>query len=280
MSTRWWSRLGTVLVDGIVRLLAALELPATVGPFAVDSDEGPTSERRRRAGLRPTAVVDLAYRLADPLAETLADRRIRPNHVTALALVVALLTGLALAGGYTVAGLVLLGVTGTCDLLDGYLARKLDRQSPAGAFFDSFADRIAEGFILGGLAYAGGGGLLTWLAIWALVASLAISYARARGEGLGVDGTVGLMQRPERIAVIMATLLVAVLVGAWPTLDSPQLVVRVTAIGIGLLAVLASGTAVRRAWSIFAELRAGDRSTGEPETPSASSLEPETDSES
>jgi CDP-diacylglycerol---glycerol-3-phosphate 3-phosphatidyltransferase len=37
----------------------------------------------------------------------------------------------------------------------------------------------------------------------ALVGSLMVSYTRARAEGLGEDCKVGIMERPERIAVIL-----------------------------------------------------------------------------
>lgn len=277
MTAGWWSRLDT-LVGAVLVILAAIGVVTSIGLFAGDTEADPASDRRRQTGLRPPIIVDYVYWLAGPLVERLAARRIRPNHVTAAALGLALLCGLALGAGYMGLGAVLLVVTGGCDLLDGYLARKLDRQSEAGAFFDSFADRIAEAFVLGGLAYFGDGGLLTWLAIWALVASFAISYARARAEGLGGDGTVGWMQRPERFGLLIITVGIAA-VAAWPGADTAQLTVRIVTVGVGLLAVLATGTALRRAWSIFAKLRADDYSASAPDT-SSSPLDPGADSES
>ncbi|MFB6352079.1 MAG: CDP-alcohol phosphatidyltransferase family protein [Bradymonadaceae bacterium] len=274
MSEPWWSRLGTVIC-----LVAAIGLLGAIGLVVGGSETGTDDERRRQVGLRPRTLVDSIYALATPVVDALAARGVRPNHVTATALGLAGLTGLALAADAIAVGAVLLVVTGGCDLLDGHLARKLDRQSPAGAFFDSFADRIAEAFIFGGLAYAGAGAALTWLAVWALVASLAISYARARGEGLGVDGAVGLMQRPERFGLLIVTLGIAALVDIWPAPEAAQFADRVVAGGIGLLAVLATGTAIRRARTIFTELRTDDLSTADPET-SSRSLDPGADSES
>jgi phosphatidylinositol phosphate synthase len=43
------------------------------------------------------------------------------------------------------------------------------------------------------------GALLTFLA---LIGSIMVSYTRARAEGLGIQCTVGLMQRPERVVII------------------------------------------------------------------------------
>lgn len=213
---------------------------------------GPPTDRRRDGSLvLPAVGIDFAYWTIDPLVDRLDRLGFRPNHVTAFSLYVAALTGLVLAAGRPMTGFWLLGLTGLCDLVDGHLARRRQLDSPAGAFFDSFADRVAEAFVFGGLAYWGAGGWLTWLAIWALFASLAVSYARARGESLGAAGAVGLMQRPERMVLLGVTLFAAPLV-AIGLGGSAQLPAT---IGVGLLALLASVTAVRRAHSIFVQLR-------------------------
>jgi CDP-diacylglycerol--glycerol-3-phosphate 3-phosphatidyltransferase len=47
----------------------------------------------------------------------------------------------------------------------------------------------------------------------AIIASLLVSYARARAEGLGIDCKVGLVQRAERIVGLGVP---SVLVGAGP----------------------------------------------------------------
>lgn len=204
---------------------------------------------------RPSGLVEFVYGLVGPLVDRLARRHVRPNHVTAISLVFALGTGMALGTGYVALGTMLLVATGLCDLLDGHLAREAGIDSPAGAFFDSFADRITESFVLGGLAYFGAGGWLTWLAVWALVASLAISYARARGEGLGVEPKVGVMQRPERMTLLFVALTIATLAPFWSTGPPADAARRVETAGVGLLAVSATVTAIRRAWWTFSALR-------------------------
>ena len=65
----------------------------------------------------------------------------------------------------------------------------------------------------------------------ALVSSYMVSYARARAEGLGFTCAVGLMERPERLIV----LIVALLVGG-----------RTLWIGLALLALLSTVTFVQR----------------------------------
>lgn len=215
-----------------------------------------TSPKREGSVILPGPLIDFAYSLADLAAKRLSAMHVRPNQVTATSLLVAALSGLSLANGRPMVGAGFLVVASLCDLLDGHLARSFGYDSSAGAFLDSVTDRITEAFVFIGLAYWGGGGPLTWLAIWALVASLAISYARARGEALGVECAVGLMQRPERLVLLVVTLLVAPLIGfGWdPGTVRPVLFLVLT--GVGALAVLSTITAFRRARWIFRRLQA------------------------
>jgi phosphatidylglycerophosphate synthase len=39
--------------------------------------------------------------------------------------------------------------------------------------------------------------------IWALVMSEVTSYARARAEGVGLDGKIGIAERPERLGFVV-----------------------------------------------------------------------------
>ncbi|MDP2807231.1 MAG: CDP-alcohol phosphatidyltransferase family protein, partial [bacterium] len=67
-------------------------------------------------------------------------------------------------------------------------------------------DRYSELAMFIGLSYYYAGSEMWRLVILtdlALAGSLMVSYARARAEGLGEDCKVGIMERPERIAVII-----------------------------------------------------------------------------
>lgn len=65
----------------------------------------------------------------------------------------------------------LLGVIGSTDWIDGYLARKLNQVSEVGKFLDPLADRLAVGAaVIGGLI---SGDLPVWFA-WALILREAI----------------------------------------------------------------------------------------------------------
>jgi CDP-diacylglycerol--glycerol-3-phosphate 3-phosphatidyltransferase len=115
----------------------------------------------------------------------------------------------------------LLLISGIVDTLDGAVARKTEQVTRFGAFYDSTLDRVGDGATFMGIAvwllttaepvaYRNGAIILCMVAI---IASLLVSYARARAEGLGIDCKVGIAQRAERIVGLGV---LSVVVGAGP----------------------------------------------------------------
>jgi len=101
-------------------------------------------------------------------------------------------------------------VTGSIlDILDGALARSHGKLTQFGSFLDSTTDRISEGFVLGAIALVlskqGHEAALASVFV-ALVGSFLVSYTRAKAEGLGLSGAVGLMGRAERIVLVAVAL--------------------------------------------------------------------------
>ena len=163
--------------------------------------------------------------------------------------------GVAFATGHTVLGGwgVLLG--GVADILDGRLARALGVASRRGAFLDSTLDRFAEFGAFVGLAFlfrSSALGLV--LVVTALGGSLLVSYARARGESVGVVCKLGVMQRAERL----------LLLGFGALLDAPVSAAMGRGPGsllfvlVGLIALGTVGTAVFRTVWIARRLPARD----------------------
>ncbi|MSQ22971.1 MAG: CDP-alcohol phosphatidyltransferase family protein [Chloroflexi bacterium] len=146
-----------------------------------------------------------------PVGRTLGSTGITPNALTAIGLGLNVGAAVVLATGqYTWGGLAFLGAS-AFDALDGAVARATGQASPFGAFFDSVADRYAESVVFIGLFVSfslQSTPTLLAAAVIALVGSLMVSYTRARAEGLGVDCEVGLLQRPERVLLLTAGLLV------------------------------------------------------------------------
>ena len=91
-----------------------------------------------------------------------------------------------------------------CDALDGALARKFGKTSIFGAFLDSVIDRLSDFLPLLALALLYKENNLYLLTILiAIVGSFMVSYTRARGEGLGIKCTVGILERAERSKLLI-----------------------------------------------------------------------------
>jgi CDP-diacylglycerol--glycerol-3-phosphate 3-phosphatidyltransferase len=107
--------------------------------------------------------------------------------------------------GYLRLGGILVLVVAPVDALDGLLARTLGKQSRFGAFLDSTFDRISDASLILGLAAYDiwqGDFLSVALLLIAAVASMMVSYVRARAEALGFSCKIGLLTRFERIVLI------------------------------------------------------------------------------
>ena len=191
----------------------------------------------------------VARRVFTPVASVLLRLKVSPDAVTVIGTV-----GTAAAAlyfypkGEFLAGSLVIAIFVFSDSLDGTMARLAGRPSTWGAFLDSTLDRVADAAILGGIAlwFAGEGDDRTMAAVTlaALVGALLVSYARARAEGLGADGSTGIAERTERLAI---TLLAALLTGIF---DRPWLLDA----AMWAVAVLSWVTVLQRIWSVRRQL--------------------------
>jgi CDP-diacylglycerol--glycerol-3-phosphate 3-phosphatidyltransferase len=143
------------------------------------------------------------YWFVRPVERMAVAARLSPTAFNLLGVALGVAAGVAFAMGHLVLGgwAVLLG--GIADVLDGRIARALGVAGPRGAFLDSTLDRFAEVGAFVGLAvyYQASTPALVVVAA-GLGGSLLVSYARARGESVGVVCKVGVMQRAERLLTI------------------------------------------------------------------------------
>jgi CDP-diacylglycerol--glycerol-3-phosphate 3-phosphatidyltransferase len=174
-----------------------------------------------------------------------------PNQVTVVGLVLTFAAATLVAFGHLRwAGLVLI-VAGTCDILDGALARSTHTAYPYGAFLDSTLDRYSEGAIYIGLAayfVSAGGPYQRWLLLAtfaALAGSFLVSYVRARAQSLGFTCESGLFARPERVVVTVIGLVFSGVLGGWVLYGV-----------VLLLAVLTNLTALQRIHEVWLQGRA------------------------
>jgi len=146
-------------------------------------------------------------RLGDPVARALLRARVRPNHLTVAGLGVSIVAAGALAEGRLRAGAVLLAVAGLFDFFDGSLARLANRVSAFGAFLDSVVDRYSDLVVLLGvvLFYHRAADISgVFFTMITLVGTIMISYTKARAQSIGLACEIGLMERPERLILLIA----------------------------------------------------------------------------
>lgn len=146
--------------------------------------------------------------LLDGIGSFFAKSGISPNFWTLVSLLFAVASGLTymsplLAEGIgwyypSLAGSIMLLISGFFDIVDGSVARTLKQSSKKGAFLDSILDKISESLIFIGIAV---GGLASPLFCQVAISlSLMVSYARSRSESMGIElKGVGIGERAERL---------------------------------------------------------------------------------
>jgi CDP-diacylglycerol--glycerol-3-phosphate 3-phosphatidyltransferase len=147
-------------------------------------------------------------RLFTPVAKGLLRAGISPDVITVIGTIGVVTGSLAFyPRGELFVGTLVITAFVFSDTLDGTMARLAGRPGKWGAFLDSTMDRIGDGAVFGGLLlwFAGDGDepLLAWLALVGLILGSVVSYARARAEGLGLTGDVGIFERSERLVTIL-----------------------------------------------------------------------------
>lgn len=147
----------------------------------------------------------IARRISFYPARLLVRMGVSPNSLTLSGLLLNFLVAAVLATGQPIIGGFLVLLVNAFDMLDGSVARLSGKVTRFGAMLDSTLDRYSEGIIFLGL--------MVWLfdqgnqtsliaAYITLFGSVMVSYSRARAEGLGLHGEVGLLPRPERIVLL------------------------------------------------------------------------------
>ena len=146
------------------------------------------------------------YATVNPVVERLIRAGVRPNTITTVGTGLVLVSAIVYATGHVRLGGALLLLSGIADTLDGQVARGGAMVTRFGAFYDSTLDRVGDGatFIGIGAFFLTAPDVAyripaTILCMVAILASVLVSYARARAEGLGLDCKVGIAQRAERI---------------------------------------------------------------------------------
>jgi CDP-diacylglycerol---glycerol-3-phosphate 3-phosphatidyltransferase len=146
----------------------------------------------------------------------LIESRLTPNAISLTGFFLCLVSAAFVLQGWWIAGGIAFIVGSVCDTLDGRYSRMSGKASPFGAFLDSTLDRVEEGVVLAAVAYQfsrddditviASGDIAVIVVVVAVIASLMVSYTRARAEALGVECKVGIADRAVRVVVLSAGL--------------------------------------------------------------------------
>ena len=142
----------------------------------------------------------------------LIESRLTPNAISLTGLALNVVAAVLVFERLFFLGGVAFVIGSIMDTLDGRYSRMSGKGTPFGAFLDSTLDRIEEGIVLTGVAayFASQANQAAAAAVVvAVLASLMVSYTRARAEALGVECKVGIATRPVRVVILSIGLIFA-----------------------------------------------------------------------
>ena len=147
-------------------------------------------------------------KLSTPVAKAALKIGLTPDIVTIIGTAGSVLAALTLFP----IGMLWWGSVAVCffvlaDMLDGAMARQRGGGTRFGAVLDATCDRISDGAVFCGLLWWAAFGLhsssLMVATLICLVTSQVISYVKARAEASGLQGGGGLIERPERLVIVL-----------------------------------------------------------------------------
>lgn len=198
-------------------------------------------------------------RLTAPTARAALRLGLTPDSVTILGTAACVAASLTLfPAGKLFAGACVVWFFVVFDMLDGAMARERGGGTRFGAVLDAACDRVSDGAVFCGLlwwiAFGMHDRLLAVATMICLVTSQVISYVKARAEASGLRGDGGLIERPERLIIVLTGAGVSDFpFVAWP----PALPVA-----MWLLAVASVITCGQRIYAVKRSPRAGEPLAG------------------
>lgn len=179
-----------------------------------------------------------------PMGRALLRTGLTPDSMTVIGTLAGVAAALTLFPmGHLFWGTLVIWLFVMFDMLDGAMARARGGGTRFGAVLDATCDRVADGAIFAGLAWwcavTEPHHLLLVATLICLVTSQVISYAKARAEASGLYGDGGLIERPDRLIIVLVGTGLTGL-GLWWAVH----------VAMWLLAVASVITVGQRMWSI------------------------------
>ena len=209
----------------------------------------PVTERpakRERRVISPLSSTDTRAMMRNRLI----DSRLTPNAISMTGLALNVLAAVLVWQQLFFLGGVAFIIGSIMDTLDGRYSRMSGKGTAFGAFLDSTLDRCEEGIVLTAVAVSFArqhNQLAVAAVVVAVLASLMVSYTRARAEALGVECKVGIATRAVRVVILSVGLVLA----RGASLGHFDLL----APAVYVLAVLSAFTVLQRIVHVHAQLR-------------------------
>jgi CDP-diacylglycerol--glycerol-3-phosphate 3-phosphatidyltransferase len=194
----------------------------------------------------------------EAVRNALIESRLTPNAISITGFILCIVAAVLVWNELWILGGVAYIVGSVCDTLDGRYSRMSGKGSPFGAFLDSTLDRMEEGIVLTAVAYTfakDGKDVDAAITAIAILASVMVSYTRARAEALGVECKVGIASRAVRVVILSIGLLFAkgAGLGHFELLEA----------SVYVLAVLTIITTFQRIWHVRGAMLAEDAAVAE-----------------
>ncbi len=146
-----------------------------------------------------------------PIIVLLSKAGFTPNAVTWLGFIITCVGAFYIIKGNFILAAVIVLLGSIFDMLDGVLARKMNKKTKFGGFLDSTVDRLSEGILYFAVLMhyvnldSRYGIILSYIVMFL---SFLISYTRSRAGALKIDCEVGVFTRPERLIIFIIGLLI------------------------------------------------------------------------
>ncbi|ONM47713.1 phosphatidylinositol phosphate synthase [Nocardia donostiensis] len=186
-----------------------------------------------------------------PLGRALVRTGLTPDAVTLIGTVASIVAAVTLfPTGHLFWGAMVIWLFVMFDMLDGAMARARGGGTRYGAVLDATCDRVADGAIFGGLAwwavYHQNSKPLLVVTLVVLVTSQVISYAKARAEASGLSADGGLIERPDRLVIVLVGAGLTGIGGYWGV----EWLTWAVHVAMWILAVLSTVTVFQRVLAV------------------------------
>jgi CDP-diacylglycerol---glycerol-3-phosphate 3-phosphatidyltransferase len=139
----------------------------------------------------------------------LKSKVVNPNILTVWGVAFAFGAAAFVSFDYLLAGAIMILISGCFDLMDGAVARSTGSVTRFGGFLDSVLDRYADLFIMFGIFVhfmRQNDSFYSAVTFVAAIGTAIIPYARARAEAACLPCKTGILERPERLLIVLAGL--------------------------------------------------------------------------